>query len=736
MGQPHSPEEKLAKPSDAIRDRATLASVFLGPQAENGDMLLKLITDVLVDYIHWRRNFHPEDPPVITEWIKHTEGFEIPYSKFLQKLYYLLGILKRNDVPFASTRYIGHMVSDQLIPAIVGYFAAMLYNPNNVTTEASPTTTTLEMDFGLELCRIVGYDKDRCWGHLCSGGTVANLEALWVARNLKYLPLATKLVAKNHRLNFDIALDGETVPIQAVSLWRLLNCDIPETLQCFNICIASLQKSRIAGHERQAREMIIDDSISGLGLEEFFNRIKTAFREEIRKEFPQGLSPGVIVVPSTAHYSLMKVAEVLGLGKGATRLRKIPITSKFRLSVPDLREYLKSCLDSKIPVIAVVSFCGSTEEGAIDPIDEVHALRSQLKREGLAFFHHCDAAYGGYVRTLLSGHEVEGDLPGIASRVEHSNPELNATQTPWPVSEVRRAIQAIHETDSVTIDPHKLGYVPYPAGAVVFREKRVRDVIALHPSYLEKPLIGSYILEGSKPGASAAACWLASATLPLDKEGHGILIRRAIRNAYTLADGLRELSARLSEDVRLTVLNYPPDLNIVCFIFNFPRGQADPLCFMNAYMEEVYHQFLKFDSEKALSAHDIIISKTEFSPEEYRPEMLEAFLREVKVEPTNFCPRSSPLWKDSQSDERLFVLRCTVMNPWLGMMVTETQDPGPQKTKVEDLTFIWRFISKLRNYLELVKGYRDELDEMVRQERRGERERPKGARLGRLLLRE
>ena len=35
-----------------------------------------------------------------------------------------------------------------------------------------------------QLAAMIGYDPARQWGHLCSGGTVANLEALWVARHL------------------------------------------------------------------------------------------------------------------------------------------------------------------------------------------------------------------------------------------------------------------------------------------------------------------------------------------------------------------------------------------------------------------------------------------------------------------------------------------------------------------------------------------------------------------------
>lgn len=52
--------------------------------------------------------------------------------------------------------------------------AAMMYNPNNVATEASPYTTGVERQVGVDLCRMLGYgygvggeDSDvEPWGHI------------------------------------------------------------------------------------------------------------------------------------------------------------------------------------------------------------------------------------------------------------------------------------------------------------------------------------------------------------------------------------------------------------------------------------------------------------------------------------------------------------------------------------------------------------------------------------------
>lgn len=77
------------------------------------------------------------------------------------------------------------MCFDTSIPALLGYFSAMLYNQNNVTLEASPLTTVAEIEVGQQLCKMFGYNTDpekdepMAWGHLPCDGSVANLESVW-----------------------------------------------------------------------------------------------------------------------------------------------------------------------------------------------------------------------------------------------------------------------------------------------------------------------------------------------------------------------------------------------------------------------------------------------------------------------------------------------------------------------------------------------------------------------------
>src|SRR5690606_26383676 len=116
------------------------------------------------------------------------------------------------------------MSFEQTIASQIGYFAAMLYNPNNVAIEASPVTTRLELEVAAQLAAMIGYDPATSWGHLASGGTVANLEALWIARNIFYLPIAASGAAGELGIGLGVARPAASrADLARLGLWELLN---------------------------------------------------------------------------------------------------------------------------------------------------------------------------------------------------------------------------------------------------------------------------------------------------------------------------------------------------------------------------------------------------------------------------------------------------------------------------------------------------------------------------------
>ena len=139
---------------------------------------------------------------------------------------------------------------DLSMPALLGYFMTMIYNPNNVSIEASPLTTVAEMTVGDDLCQLFGFNIDPdnkrmplAWGHIVCDGTVANLEFVWVSRNLKFYPLSIVSAMKDDGPLAFAAASFKIQPcvgaeklLKDLSTWELLNLkpttilDIPERL--------------------------------------------------------------------------------------------------------------------------------------------------------------------------------------------------------------------------------------------------------------------------------------------------------------------------------------------------------------------------------------------------------------------------------------------------------------------------------------------------------------------------
>jgi glutamate/tyrosine decarboxylase-like PLP-dependent enzyme len=88
-----------------------------------------------------------------------------------------------DNYPFFHPRYAGQMLKPPHPVAVAGYLAAMLINPNNHALDGGPATGAMEKEVVAELAAMFRLPSDTL-GHLTSSGTIANLEALWVAREL------------------------------------------------------------------------------------------------------------------------------------------------------------------------------------------------------------------------------------------------------------------------------------------------------------------------------------------------------------------------------------------------------------------------------------------------------------------------------------------------------------------------------------------------------------------------
>jgi glutamate/tyrosine decarboxylase-like PLP-dependent enzyme len=611
--------------------RDALRAWFLGPRAENAELLERLVVEALRDHVFWRRNYHPEDGFAIRETDKRQEGYEENVATLTQELMGLLAELKR-DVPFFSGRYKGHMIGEQTIASQIGYFATMLYNPNNIAIEISPVTTRLELEVAEQLARMIGYDPSLSWGHLTSGGTIANFESLWLARSVRYLGVAAAGAAIELGLHVPVGRpDGSRASLAELSLWELLNITNADTLDLWTRLWQSAPPTDV-------HRALANHSLAAIGYQEYSRRLAL--------DYGDPLPAGVVLVAATAHYSWEKIVRALGIG--ANQLVHVPVDRSSRMDPDALWDLVSSMARRRHPVLALVSVCGTTEESAVDRLDQVLEVRTRAERELGATFHvHSDACYGGYAAAVTR--RSDGG--------RRTATEIRASiGIEWPSDEWVSALEALGQADSVSVDPHKMGYVPYSAGAILVRDGRARHLVATDPPYLSpiddaaegtERFLGRYILEGSRPGAAAAAVWLSHKVVPLDEGGYGYLVERTVLGARQLHAALAAADLAPFRAVLLPA----PDINIVCYLLCHPS--LPTLREVNDFNERVYTRMSMARSD---GQPEYIITRTRLRSPAYDG-AIEPILTELGI-------GSMGEWKAGGA-EGLVVLRSTVMDPFL-----------------------------------------------------------------------
>jgi glutamate/tyrosine decarboxylase-like PLP-dependent enzyme len=328
------------------------------------------------------------------------------------------------------------------------------------------------------------------------------------------------------------------------------------------------------------------------------------------------------------------------------------------MEVDDLHEQLQKVERRGDHVIAVVPIIGTTEEGAIDPLDKIVRLREEQVK---SFWIHADAAYGGYLKTVIMPRRIGLGIPTSGVKIGDRTLELTMK---LPTGSPCDALEALGKCDSVTVDPHKLGFVPYPAGAICFKSNIVKPLARQDAPYIEEGAgdvrserasesVGVYVLEGSKPGAAAAAVWLSHTLIPLDMSGHGILMRDSIRDACELHALLEQYPRIIGDDRIRAIPICAPDSNIVCFAFR--NQMPSSLKQLNQLNKAIYERFnLATKAGKHVTEQPFFLSRTHLSPSQYSLITVAPFIDRLGV-------------KDSEYEEDgVFLIRSVVMNPWYG----------------------------------------------------------------------
>ena len=322
-----------------------------------------------------------------------------------------------DNYPYFHPLYAGQMLKPPHPVARAAYALAMAINPNNHALDGGRASSRMEIEAVREIAAMFGWNEHL--GHLTSGGTFANLEALWVAGQL---------------------------------------------------------------------------------------------------------SPGrAIAASEQAHYTHSRISAVLKLP-----FRTIPVDARGRMNVSALEAALRQG-----DIGTVVVTLGTTALGAVDPLDEILALRERYE-----FRIHVDAAYGGYFK--------------VASTLDE---------------EASRAFARISEADSIVVDPHKHGLQPYGCGCIVFRDPQVGRFYKHDSPYTyftsSDLHLGEISLECSRAGAAAVALWATQKLLPLIPGGD---FAQGLEGSLRAA---QSLSAKIEADPRF-IPGPKPQLDIAVWAVAAP----------------------------------------------------------------------------------------------------------------------------------------------------------------------
>ena len=120
----------------------------------------------------------------------------------------------QNNYPYHHPLYAGQMLKPPHPIARMAYALSMWINPNNHALDGGRASSAMELECIAALGEMFGMDKPL--GHLCGGGTMANLEALWVAGRLhpgKKIVASSQAHYTHSRICEVLSLEFATVPV-------------------------------------------------------------------------------------------------------------------------------------------------------------------------------------------------------------------------------------------------------------------------------------------------------------------------------------------------------------------------------------------------------------------------------------------------------------------------------------------------------------------------------------------
>lgn len=239
-----------------------------------------------------------------------------------------------------------------------------------------------------------------------------------------------------------------------------------------------------------------------------------------------------ILCSAVAHFSIARAAGQLGLGEQC--VVPVPVGPDHRLDPGRLAAAADRLTAAGETVAAVVGTAGSTDAGALDPL----AACARVARAHGAWFH-VDAAYGG---ALL-------------------------------LSDVRRGLLAgIELADSASVDLHKFGWQPIPAGLLLTRDPEALAPLSRRVAYLsdlddEQAGYPNLLGRSLRTTRRADAVKILAACRHHGRDGYTEMIERCF--------ALAEYAAAAVERHPELELALPPQLTTVLFRYRARHGDPD-----------------------------------------------------------------------------------------------------------------------------------------------------------------
>ena len=244
---------------------------------------------------------------------------------------------------------------------------------------------------------------------------------------------------------------------------------------------------------------------------------------------------GVLYTSDQAHHCVHKSAKLAGIMPD--RVRSIPCDAHYRMPLAALRDAIAADRAAGLTPFMVVSSAGTTNTGAVDPLDAIADLCAAAD-----LWHHVDGAYGAFFQLC---------------------------------DDTRDVLRGIERADSLTLDPHKGMFMPYGTGALLVPDgARLRAAHEATADYLPEMPSPTEFYDPSQHGPDLSRgfpglrMWMTMKIYGTDT------FRAAIAEKRALA---LDAAARVSQ-LPHVVMDAPPELSLFPFHLTWPgatRAQED-----------------------------------------------------------------------------------------------------------------------------------------------------------------